>query len=343
MKRLFPHSLAALPQAMPRPLRLLDVGARWGAQWPWNALPPAVVDVVLVEPDPLEAKRLKEALPAGRGAVLPVALWRDERSLSLFLNKAPGTSSVFSANWELLDQFPEAERFQPVSKADIRTRTIDGLVAAGEMGSVDFAKIDAQGAELAILQGGASHLASNLVGLEVEVEFAPLYSGQPLFADVDSFVREELGLELWDLGTNYWKYKRGVNVPGPNKGRLIFSDALYLRPVGNIDKWLETMSPEAAEEKVVMLTMCAMAYGYHDYALAVLDAPHLQERCEPRRRELLKGAIGARGSGFRPFKNGNRMLHFLFHVLATAFWPSHGGWAANGHGLGSRKRGPFWS
>ena len=342
MTRLFRSSLPEFPPgALPRPVNVLDMGARWGTQWPWNALSSSV-KIIQVEADPVEAKRLMEALPPQRGVVLPVALWRDDRTLPLFLNKSSGTSSVFRANRDFLDQFPEAERFEPVSTVEISTRTIDGLVSAGEMPVVDFAKIDVQGAELAILEGGVSHLASNLVGLELEVEFAPLYSDQPLFADVDSFVREELGLELWDLGKSYWKYKKGVHVPGPIKGRLMFSDALYLRSLSKINGWIETMPTENAEEKVIMLVVCAIAYGYIDYAHAVLNSPDLQDRIEPQSKELLQRTIGLCGSGFRPFKNGNRVLHFLFNSLAKSCQPSRGGWATNGQGVGSRKRGPFW-
>jgi len=300
------------------------------------------VEVILVEPDPLEAEKLMKASAAEGGVVLPVALWRDERTLSLFLNKSSGTSSVFPANHELLDQFPDAGRFQPVATIEIGTRTIDGLVAAGEMPAVDFAKIDVQGAELAILEGGISHLSTNLVGLELEVEFASIYSGQPLFADVDAFVREELGLELWDLGKSYWKYESGMHVPGPPKGRLMFGDALYLRPLCRMEEWVEKMPPGTAPEKLIMLVLSTLAYGYVDYAHAVLNSPIIQEGIEARIREQLQRAIGKRGSGFRPFKDGNRPLHFLFNSLARAFLPSHKGWATNGQGLGSRKRGPFW-
>ena len=312
MRRLFQDSLARLlPGALPRPLALLDVGARGGVQWPWNTVTSAL-ELILVEADPLEAERLKEGLAAQGGTVLPVALWRDERTLPLFLNKSPGTSSVYPPNRQLLEQFPDVGRFQPVAITEMCTRTIDSLISAREMPAVDFAKMDVQGAELAILEGGARHLSSNLIGLEVEVEFAPIYSGQPLFADVDAFVRDELGLELWDLGKSYWKYERGMHEPGPTKGRLMFADALYLRPLCNLESWIETMSPEIAGEKVIMLVVSALVYGYGDYAHAVLNSPKLQERIEPANKKQLQRAIRLRGSGFRPFKNGNRMLYFLF-------------------------------
>ena len=42
-------------------------------------------------------------------------------------------------------------------------------------------KIDAQGSELNILEGGEKFLKNNLIGLQIEVEFNEIYKGQPLF------------------------------------------------------------------------------------------------------------------------------------------------------------------
>jgi len=49
-------------------------------------------------------------------------------------------------------------------------------------------KIDVQGAELAVISG-AQEMLRNVAVVEVEVEFVPLYVGQPLFADVDAAMR----------------------------------------------------------------------------------------------------------------------------------------------------------
>ena len=60
-------------------------------------------------------------------------------------------------------------------------------------------KIDAQGSELNILEGGEKFLKNNLIGLQIGVEFNEIYKGQPLFNSMDSFIRNNLGLQLWDL------------------------------------------------------------------------------------------------------------------------------------------------
>ena len=334
--------LALTPRALARPLALLDIGARGGIQWPWDRIAQNQLDVILVEPDPVEAERLKKACAReGRGTVIPSALWRDERTLHLNLNLSLGTSSVFPANRSLLDQFPNSDRYGKVNTNDLRAQTIDQLAAAGQLHHIDFAKIDVQGAELAILEGGARFFARNLIGLEVEVEFCELYTGQPLFAEVDTYVRG-LGLELWDLRKSYWKYERGRHVPGPVKGRLMFGDALYFRPLTGLASWLSSMADTAATEKIVMLVTSALAYGYADYAEAVVNEASLARYLNVETLKGLQQSIRSLGAGFRPFPNGNSYLFMIFDLLARVFKPTHEGWASVGRELGSHRRGPFW-
>ncbi|RJQ25910.1 FkbM family methyltransferase [Candidatus Parcubacteria bacterium] len=339
---LFPDKKLAVPSGvLPRRLSLLDIGARGGVQWPWDRVNRELLSLVLVEPDPVEAERIRKELGTNEGAVIPSVLWRDERILTLNLNRSPGTSSVYLPNRQFLDQFPEAERYDVLEQLEMPAKTIDVLSSSGQMPQVDFAKIDAQGAELAILEGGRNLLAANLVGLEVEVEFAELYYGQPLFCEVETFVREQIGLELWDLRKTYWKYEQGKTAPGPIKGRLVFGDALFLRPLSGMEAWLAAMSPDAAKEKLIMLMVTTLAYGYFDYTAFLLSAPSLDRYLDLPVRQGLQRAL-LRGGGFRPFRYGNGPLFVILDALARAVQPTYAGWASISRGLGSRRRGPFW-
>ena len=58
------------------------------------------------------------------------------------------------------------------------------------MKSVDFIKIDIQGAELDVFKGGVDTL-KDVVAIVSEVEFIPHYIDQPLFGDVCSFLTEK--------------------------------------------------------------------------------------------------------------------------------------------------------
>ena len=57
-----------------------------------------------------------------------------------------------------------------------------------ETAGMDMLKIDIQGGELMVFQNAPQRLAQALV-VHTEVEFIPMYVGQPLFADIDVFLR----------------------------------------------------------------------------------------------------------------------------------------------------------
>ena len=189
---LFPdNNLSNFPKtSLNKKLFLLDIGARFGVGFPWSSAKSDNLNLILVEPDPEEAASLKSH---HQGDILPYALWSKETELVLNINKSAGTSSIFEPNISFLRQFDDSERFDAVSKIILKTKTIDGLVDTGELTDLDFMKIDVQGAELEILKGGLNYLKNNLVGLEVEVEFSSIYEDQPLFSEVETFVRQELG------------------------------------------------------------------------------------------------------------------------------------------------------
>ncbi|MEJ0047184.1 MAG: FkbM family methyltransferase [Rhodospirillales bacterium] len=57
-----------------------------------------------------------------------------------------------------------------------------------ETTGADLLKLDVQGAELMVLRHAEERLAGALV-IQAEVEFLPLYRDQPLFSDVEQFLR----------------------------------------------------------------------------------------------------------------------------------------------------------
>ena len=65
--------------------------------------------------------------------------------------------------------------------------TLEGRV---EVINPDFVKLDTQGTELYILKGMQHTLTRSIFSVEVEVEFIEMYQDQPLFNEVDSFMRE---------------------------------------------------------------------------------------------------------------------------------------------------------
>ena len=321
-------------------LSLLDIGARGGIGQPWDSIKGSDLNVILVEPDPIEAELLMQK---HQGDVLPYALWSEETKLTLNINNSPGTSSVLEPNMPFLKQFDESQRFEAKSKILISTKTIDGLFINSKLTDVDFMKIDIQGAELNVLKGGVNYLKNNLVGLESEVEFSTIYQNQPLFSELEIFVRQELGLELWDIRKTYWKYSQ-KRYKNPIKGRLIFGDALFLRPLSNLDDWLLGMDKEKAKTKLNMLIATSLTYGYLDYAYAILNAEFINKYMNDEDKENFRVNIDKLHRSIYPFKNGLNLIYMPLQMLANCFKPNHMGWGSvdNNNHLGSRKKSYFW-
>ena len=339
---LFPdNNLSSFPKtSLKKKLSLLDVGARFGVSFPWSVAKSSDLNLILVEPDPDEVEELRKH---HQGDILPYALWSKETELVLNINNSEGTSSLFESNTSFLSQFEDMQRFDTKNKITISTKTIDSLVSSGELTDLDFMKIDVQGAELDVFKGGKDYLKNNLVGLEVEVEFSPMYQDQPLFSEVDTFVRQELGLELWDIRKTYWKYPQ-KRKPNACKGRLIFGDALYLRSIQTLDSWLLGMDSEKAKTKLHMLIISSLAYGYLDYAEAILNVDFADKYLGKEDKQIFINHIKKLNRSIYPFKNGVSFLYRPLQVLANCFKPTHQGWASvdSSNHLGSRKKGFFW-
>jgi FkbM family methyltransferase len=98
-------------------------------------------------------------------------------------------SSIYPPNSDFLEPFPAASRlFEVKERRQISTVTLDE-VCAKEGVRPDCLKLDVEGAELDVLVGGEEALRDTLV-VELEVEFSPLRVGQPLFAEIDGYMRE---------------------------------------------------------------------------------------------------------------------------------------------------------
>jgi FkbM family methyltransferase len=142
-------------------------------------------------------------------------------------NWAP-TGSLYPPNSRLLEKFQNlAEVVTPVASHAVSTTRLDDIA---EISDVDFIKIDIQGSELAVFQN-ALRVLSGAVLIQTEVEFVELYKGQPMFADVDTFLRAN-GFQFHTLnGFTGRAFKPLVANGDVNSAfrQALWSDAVYAR------------------------------------------------------------------------------------------------------------------
>ncbi len=266
-------------------LGVLDVGARAGITPALRSAAP-LLDVVGLEPDAEEARRLSRQ---GNGAssfrslrYLSVALGREDGQRSLNVCRSPGGSSFLQPNRPFLDRFPDAGRSDVVGTVSVAVRSLDSLrreQGGGLPAHIDFIKLDTQGSEADILDGAAETLKADVVAVEIEVLFAPLYERQPVFRDVDARLAAA-GFTLFKLRRQELVRRAFAQQAHLSAGQLIFGDALYLRdPLGG--PW----APRDARQLEALL-LTASLYDLHDFALEILSHERLARLAAEQGQEL---------------------------------------------------------
>jgi FkbM family methyltransferase len=247
------------------PIVLVDVGARGGLRQHWEPVKPHL-HLIGFEPDPREYEVLARQTTSDRTIrFLPTALHSERATLELHIARDRGLTSIFRPNRPFLDTFPDASRFDTIDVQRVEADSLDAIVRRETIEDVDFMKVDTQGSELFILRGASSTLRSQMVGVEVEAEFAPVYQDQPLFADVDAYMRGA-GFVLFDLRPCYWKRAAGWDLGGPH-GQIIWADALYMKSAAALQQLLAPLPADRAKAKLLKTITVAVLYGYYDYAL----------------------------------------------------------------------------
>lgn len=314
------------------PLTLVDAGARGGLKKNWAAAR-RHLRVLGFEPDPLEYKRLT-ASPGANGETrvfFDVALHNARGPLPIHVAKDRGLTSMFEPNRTFVDAFPDADRFDTVAVQHVPADRLDSLLQDRGIDDVDFIKADTQGSELFVLQGAEQALRARAVGVEAEVEFAPIYQGQPLFADVDAFMRG-LGFILFDLRPVYWKRAIGWDAGGPY-GQMVWADALYLKGGPALEEAARALPPDAGRAKVLKAVSVSLLYGYYDYALEIAGGFATLLDAEDRR--VIDRRI--RDAGGRPSKPlpGQRRVAGGLRRLWELARIRYEGWSVSDRGVGN--------
>ncbi|HVL51216.1 MAG TPA: FkbM family methyltransferase [Actinomycetota bacterium] len=238
-----PSLIARLAAGLPAPLTVVDVGCRWGPAEQWSKLPN--VRLYGFDPDPEECERLNRAAGGNRRVTyVPAALGAAPGEAKLHLAAEPACSSLYPPDEELAERRPGLGLIKQVGQEQVTIETLDAWCSANEVERVDFLKIDTQGAELDVLKG-AEKILGTVRAVEVEVEFNPIYLGQPLFSDIDIFLREH-GFVLWRMGelthyglggglstfktteSLYFDHSEPSRVQGGG-GQLFWANAFYVR------------------------------------------------------------------------------------------------------------------
>jgi FkbM family methyltransferase len=222
-------------------VEVLDIGARQEGEDRYAPLlTQNLARVTGFEPEASEFERL-EARP-GPFTYFPHVLGAGGRA-TMHVTRYPGCSSLLEPDPAVIDLFetlgasPPDGNFLVVDKVDVETVRLDDVPG---LRSPDYIKIDVQGTELQVLTHGPRTLSSAVV-VQTEVEFLPIYKNQPLFGDMQCFLREQGFVlhKLIDIGGRGFQPIHNSANPFQAISQVLWADAVFVRNFVGFDQWTD--------------------------------------------------------------------------------------------------------
>jgi FkbM family methyltransferase len=168
-----------------------------------------------------------------RGAkitILPYFIGTGSKA-TFHVNAFSPTSSLLPTNMRLLDEYVSlSEMCATKSTVDVATSKLDDV---REIETCDFLKVDVQGGDFDVINHAARVLEGTLF-VHIEAEFADIYTGQPLFSDIDSLLRRR-DFQFIDFVKPGWNNYKALPSPLLNS-RLLWADCIYMKNAESIAK-----------------------------------------------------------------------------------------------------------
>lgn len=182
---------------------IIDAGANRGAMTEHFLKQYESPEILAFEAIPELAEALKTRFSNKPNVrIINCALGEKEKKARFHITGNLSSSSIYKPTRENIDYHGTALSISRV--IDVKVNKLSTFI--GKFRSIDILKLDVQGYELAVLKGAGSSLKKVKV-ITAEVEFVPMYIGQPLFAEIDIFLRKN-GFSLLNI-YEIWTHEDG--------------------------------------------------------------------------------------------------------------------------------------
>lgn len=199
---------------------------------------------------------------------IPLAIGQTTGESTLYVTKHPMCTSLYQPNESFLARFEHLSELMDLDfTVEIETTTLDEFCVQEGIQEVDFLQVDVQGADLNVLKGAAEQIKQHVMAIQVEVEFSSLYVNQPLFADVDSYLRQQQ-YTLFDILTARRIRRRSPIIAKAHPGQVLWGDAFYFYDLLRNDL---TLNRTPSPDRLLKLACIADVMNFSDYALEVLE------------------------------------------------------------------------
>lgn len=176
--------------------------------------------------------------PWGRVSIYPYCIGKKSGKGSFNINFHATTSSLYEFNNEFDDytfmpnpaygEYRLGDACQFVKSVEVDLFSLEDALKQANSRAIDFLSLDVQGAEYDVLDGAKDFLRDHCLGIQLEVEFLPIYKGQKTFSQINELM-DEIGFELVEL--NRFGRLSPMILPMGFRSReqLIYAEAVYLK------------------------------------------------------------------------------------------------------------------
>ena len=256
------HCLAGAVARLGGPLVIVDVGAQALAseEHVYESLRRASVPLSVVGFEPQADRAAHRRAADGGSSRILEAFVGDGGTHRLYPASSSGSWSLYPLRPERCGTIVSLARLHDWPGEEVRTSRLDDLLA--DLPVVDLLKLDIEGAELMALRSGQDVL-TRTAAVHAETAFVQFRYDQPLFADVDAFLRAQ-GFGLMRLHN---AAMRAAVAPSWRQApdRLMWADSVFFA------------DEESASDRALLAQaiLAGAVYGMHTVAerlLALYDA-----------------------------------------------------------------------
>ena len=279
-------------------ITLIDIGARWGVNPPWDKVDSSLISYYGFEPDKEECAKLNKN--TGKNIIyFPVALSDSEMKTILYVTKEPGCSSILCPNNTFLSKFYLSERWEIEKQLAIQTIPLKKILIANKILS-DVIKIDVQGVALQVLKGMGDEFISDSLFFEIEVEYNEMYKGERFFPDIYNLMYKN-GFVLLDI-CNYYAKQKNLPISHSTRGQIMFADTFFIISIDHF--YNKNYDDHIKHSKIWKIVLILSVYGQFDLALEF--ALHPDSNLSSEEKNSIK-------EGIHSFTKLNPIRVFLFN------------------------------
>ena len=205
---------------------------------------------------------------------IPEALGELEGEFKLNLHAQPGFSSKLNAKKDQFELFSRSMYLKEKEKQIlVKVNTLDNSLTDSKIPNPCFMKIDIQGMELEVFKGATNFLKNHCLGIRVEVYFHQIYENQPLFTDVDAYLRNVGFLPFQFAELHSWRRDSTFKFPfidhrskiGFSEGQLMHADVVYLKDPSKLEK------ADLLQQRI-RLALISLSYRHYDLAHQIFSS-----------------------------------------------------------------------